>query len=49
MQAILVADYSFSPIEYWRGVSEQGESEARRRALRATADAVQRETSSAAA
>ncbi|KAI9852553.1 MAG: hypothetical protein M1838_000421 [Thelocarpon superellum] len=23
MQAILVADYSFSPIEYWRGVSEQ--------------------------
>jgi calcium/calmodulin-dependent protein kinase I len=22
MQAILVADYSFTPIEYWRGVSE---------------------------
>ncbi|KAI9707549.1 MAG: hypothetical protein M1836_000510 [Candelina mexicana] len=24
MQAILVADYSFTPIEYWRGVSQQG-------------------------
>ena len=24
MQAILVADYSFTPVEYWRGVSEQG-------------------------
>ncbi|KAI9724966.1 MAG: hypothetical protein M1812_000242 [Candelaria pacifica] len=23
MQAILVADYSFTPIEYWRGVSQQ--------------------------
>ncbi|KAI9749718.1 MAG: T-complex protein 1 subunit eta [Chaenotheca gracillima] len=23
MQAILIADYSFTPIEYWRGVSEQ--------------------------
>lgn len=24
MQAILVADYSFTPVEYWRGVSNQG-------------------------
>lgn len=24
MQAILVADYSFTPVEYWRGVSEHG-------------------------
>ena len=24
MQAILEADYSFSPDEYWRGVSEHG-------------------------
>jgi serine/threonine protein kinase len=26
MQAILVADYSFTPVEYWRGVSNQGMS-----------------------
>lgn len=24
MQAILVADYKFEPVEYWRGVSENG-------------------------
>ena len=24
MQAILIADYKFEPVEYWRGVSENG-------------------------
>ena len=30
MQAILVADYSFTPIEYWRGVSESAKDFIRR-------------------
>jgi calcium/calmodulin-dependent protein kinase I len=30
MQAILIADYSFTPIEYWRGVSEQARDFIRR-------------------
>lgn len=30
MQAILVADYSFTPVEYWRGVSESAKDFIRR-------------------
>ncbi|KAI9830202.1 MAG: hypothetical protein M1826_005004 [Phylliscum demangeonii] len=41
MQAILVADYSFSPVEYWRGVSENARSFIRKCL---TIDATQRMT-----